>query len=83
MPILIGLLILCAVFIVFGSKTEEASVLYYDPPGAEQYLEPAPSEEEEPIVPTQSAPVEEAPAAAAAGTDAAEIARGIYDDLDL
>ena len=30
MLIALGLFILCIVFVVFGSKEEEASVLYYD-----------------------------------------------------
>ena len=86
MPIFIGLLVLCGVF-VFGSKTAEASGLYYDPPGAERHAADMAADStsvmDDSTQPAAVEQVEDAPAAAAPEQDAAAIARSIYDGVDL
>lgn len=83
MPIFIGILVLCAAFLVFGSKPEDASVLYYDPPGAEHTIPAGRVEDAEAAVVEQEPPVEDMPTEAPPAEDAAAIARGIYDGIDL
>lgn len=83
MPIFIGILVLCGIFIVFGTKTEAASVLYYDPPGSEPARR-VPGEGVAAIedVPDQPAAVEQS-TQAAPQPDAASIAQSIYNGVDL
>ncbi len=88
MWVCLGLLALAIVFVVFGSKEEEASILYYDmedeavATDAEE-IEDAPAE----APPSKrrakkaEAPVADAPAESK--EEAADIAASIYNDITL
>lgn len=86
MPIALGLIALCIIFVLFGSKTEEASVLYYDmeeegasapeaAPADPETFADAPAEVPAPK-PRRSAP-------SAGSNEAADIANSIYNDITL
>lgn len=89
MPIFIGIIVLSIVFLVFGSKTEEASVIYYDPPGAESTpsVRKASTEEVEDYDATagdvEFADVPAEVAGDSAAQDAAATAQEIYDNISL
>lgn len=93
----LGLLILAIIFIAFGSKTEEASVLYYGEEDSENYAsnthsEDADTQDEAAIsidlkAKAAKSSAEDTPPKKTAkndgGTDAAKLARQIYDDIAL
>lgn len=92
MVVFVGLLVLCCVFTLLGSKEAEASILYYD---MEEYgegaAEVAPEDDGDTEAPS---PLKErksrAPApppaetqVSSGGGQAADIAGQIYNDIDL
>lgn len=95
----LGLIVLAVVFVVFGSKEEEASILYYD---MEDDLDTSAAVDSEEIEDapaasprrTRSRAAEESSESVGAGrladdrpaetsAEAADIAKSIYDDITL
>ncbi|WP_289743806.1 hypothetical protein [uncultured Duncaniella sp.] len=92
MVVFVGLLVLCCVFTLLGSKEAEASILYYDMEedgeGASEVIPEddgdteasPPSKERKSRAP---APPSAEPQASSGGEQAADIAGQIYHDIDL
>lgn len=92
MIVFVGLLVLCCVFTLLGSKEAEASILYYDMEedgeGAAEVI-PADDGDTEAPLPSEGrksrtpAPPPAEPQASSGGGTAADIAGQIYNDIEL
>lgn len=92
MVVFVGLLVLCCVFTLLGSKEAEASILYYDMEeegeGAAEVIPADDGDTEAPPPPGErksrapALPSAE-PQASSGGEQAADIAGQIYNDIEL
>lgn len=92
MVVFVGLLVLCCVFTLLGSKETEASILYYDMEddgeGAAEVIPADDGDTEAPLPPKERksrapTPPPAEPQASSGGGQAADIAGQIYNDIDL